>query len=47
MMMKKSVISVRIDLVNLEHNHDFVTQKTEKQHLCCNKMRDPEFMEFV
>jgi hypothetical protein len=47
MMMQKSVISVRIELVNLEHNHEFLTQETEKQHLRCNKTRDPEFMDFV
>jgi hypothetical protein len=47
MMMQKSVISVRIELVNLEHNHDFVTQETEQEHLRCNKTRDPEFMDFV
>jgi hypothetical protein len=29
------------------HNHDFVTQETKKQHLRCNKTRDPEFMDFV
>jgi hypothetical protein len=47
MMMQKSVISVRINLVNLEHNHDFVTQENEKRHLHCNKARDPKFMDFV
>lgn len=43
---KKNVIVVRIDLVNLKHNHEFITQATKKQHIRCNKIRDPEFMEF-
>jgi hypothetical protein len=47
MMMQKSVVSVRIELVNLDHNHDFVTQETKKQHLRCNKTRDLEFIDFV
>ena len=38
---------MRIEIVNIEHNHDFVTQETVKQHLCCNKTRDLEFIDFV
>jgi hypothetical protein len=41
------VIYVQIVLVNLEHNHEFITEDTEKQHLHCNKSRDPECVEFV
>jgi hypothetical protein len=41
---KKKLIFVQIVLVNLEHNHEFITEDTEKQHLCCNKSRDPEFV---
>jgi hypothetical protein len=44
---KNSVIYVRIELVNLEHNHEFITQENEKRHLRCNKIRDPELVEFV
>jgi hypothetical protein len=33
--------------VNLEHNHEFITEETEKQFLRCNKNLDPEFIEFV
>jgi hypothetical protein len=47
MMMRKNGISVQIDIVNLVHNHDFVTQETKKQHLRYNKTHDPEFMDFV
>lgn len=43
---KKNVIVVHIYLVNLDHNHEFITQATAKQHLHCNKTHDPEFMEF-
>ena len=41
------MVAVKIDLVNLEHNHDFVTYEAEKQHLRCNKSRDAEFIDFV
>lgn len=44
---KKTIIAVRIERINLEHNHEFITQETEKQHLHCNKSCDPEFMDFV
>jgi hypothetical protein len=43
----KKVISLQIVLVNLEHNHEFITEDIEKKHLRCNKSRDPEFLEFV
>ena len=33
--------------MNLEHNHDFITDEAEKQHLRCNKSRDAEFINFV
>ena len=44
---KKEIIAVRIDLLNLWHNHEFVDRDEEKQHYQCNKQREPEFMEFV
>jgi hypothetical protein len=47
MMMKKMVVAAKIELVNLEHNHEFITDEAEKQHLRCNKSRDAEFINFV
>jgi hypothetical protein len=41
------VVAANIVLVNLEHNHEFITEEVEKQHLHCNKNHDPEFMDFV
>jgi hypothetical protein len=40
------VVTVKIELVNLKHNHEFITDESEK-HLCCNKSRDAEFINFV
>lgn len=36
---KKNAIAMWIELINLEHNHEFITQETQKQHLRCNKTR--------
>ena len=47
MMMKKMVVAAKIELINLEHNHEFITDEAEKQHLRCNKSRDAEFINFV
>jgi hypothetical protein len=47
MMMKKNVVAAKIELVNLEHNHEFITDESEKQHLRCNKSQDAEFINFV
>jgi hypothetical protein len=47
MMMKKMVVATKIELVNLEHSHEFITDEAEKQHLRCNKSRDAEFINFV
>ena len=44
---KENVISVRIDLVNYEHNHEFLKKDTEKGQLQCNKTHDREYMEFL
>jgi hypothetical protein len=44
---KENVISVRIDLVNYEHNHEFLEKDTEKGQLQCNKTHDREYMEFL
>jgi hypothetical protein len=44
---RENVISVRIDLVNFEHNHEFLKKDTEKDQLQCNKTHDPEYMEFL
>jgi hypothetical protein len=41
------VVAAKIELVNLEHNHEFTTDEAEKQHLRCNKSRDAEFINFV
>jgi hypothetical protein len=41
------VVAAKIELVNLEHNHEFITDEAEKQHLRCNKIRDAEFINFV
>jgi hypothetical protein len=30
---KENIVVVRIDLVHLEHNHDFIKKDTEKKHL--------------
>jgi hypothetical protein len=43
----KMVVATKIELVNLEHNHEFITDEAEKQHLRCNKIRDAEFINFV
>ena len=43
----KMVVAAKIELVNLEHNHEFITDEAEKQHLRCNKIRDAEFINFV
>jgi hypothetical protein len=47
MTQKKNIVVVRIDLVHLEHNHDFIKKDTVKKHLQCNKTHDPEYMEFL
>jgi hypothetical protein len=39
--------AMRIELINLEHNHEFIMRETQKQHLRCNMTRDLEFMDFV
>ena len=44
---KENIISVRIDLIHLEHNHEFFRKDTEKNQLQCNKTHDPEYMEFL
>jgi hypothetical protein len=44
---KENIVAARIDLVHLEHNHDFIKKDTEKKHLQCNKTHDPEYMEFL
>jgi hypothetical protein len=44
---KENIVAVRIDLVHLEHNHDFIKKDTENKHLQCNKTHDPEYMEFL
>jgi hypothetical protein len=44
---RENVISVRIDLVNFEHNHEFLKKDTETGQLQCNKTHDPEYMEFL
>jgi hypothetical protein len=44
---EKMVVAAKIELVNLEHNHEFITYEVEKQHLRCNKSRDDEFINFV
>jgi hypothetical protein len=44
---KENNISVRIDLIHLEHNHEFFRKDTEKNQLQCNKTHDPEYMEFL
>lgn len=41
------VVAAKIELVNLEHNHEFITDEAEKQHLRCNKSRDVEFINFA
>jgi hypothetical protein len=38
---------VRIDLIHLEHNHEFFRKDTEKNQLQCNKTHDLENMEFL
>jgi hypothetical protein len=38
---KENIISVRIDLIHLEHNHEFFRKDTEKNQLQCNKTHDP------
>ena len=32
---KENIVAVRIDLVHLEHNHDFIKKDTVKKHLQC------------
>jgi hypothetical protein len=44
---KENVISVRIDLVNFEHNHEFLKKDTDKGQLQCNKTHDRDYMEFL
>ena len=44
---KENVISVRIDLVNYEHNHEFLKKDTEKGQLQCYKTHDRDYMEFL
>jgi hypothetical protein len=44
---QKLVVAAKIEMVNLEHNHEFITDEAEKQHLCCNKSRDAEFINFI
>jgi len=44
---KEKVVSVRVDLINFEHNHEFIKRDSEKDHLQCNKTHDPEYMEFL
>jgi hypothetical protein len=44
---KENVISVWIDLVNYEHNHEFLKKDTGKGQLQCNKTHDRDYMEFL
>src|SRR5688572_15265367 len=44
---KENIVAVRINLVHLEHNHEFIKKDTKKMHLQCNKTHDPEYMEFL
>jgi hypothetical protein len=44
---KENVISVQIDLVNYEHNHEFLKKDIEKGQLQCNKTHDRDYMEFL
>jgi hypothetical protein len=44
---KENTISVWIDLIHLEHNHEFIKKDTEKNHLQCSKTHDLEYMEFL
>ncbi|WVZ89459.1 hypothetical protein U9M48_035862 [Paspalum notatum var. saurae] len=44
---RKNVIMVRIDLLHLEHNHEFLKQQEEIDQLRCNKTHDPKYMEFI
>jgi hypothetical protein len=44
---KEIVISVCINLLHLNHNHEFFKKDTEKNQLQCNKTHDPEYMEFI
>jgi hypothetical protein len=44
---KERVISLRIDLLHLDHNHEFFKKDIEKDQLQCNKTHDPEYMEFI
>jgi hypothetical protein len=44
---KENIISVRIDVLHLEHNHEFIKKKEEVDQLQCNKTHDPEYMEFL
>ncbi|WVZ75685.1 hypothetical protein U9M48_023720, partial [Paspalum notatum var. saurae] len=44
---RKNVVMVRIDLLHLDHNHEFLKQQEEIDQLRCNKTHDPEYMEFI
>jgi hypothetical protein len=44
---KQTVISVCIDLLHLDHNHEFFKKDTKKDQLQYNKTHDPEYMEFI
>ncbi|WVZ98225.1 hypothetical protein U9M48_043692, partial [Paspalum notatum var. saurae] len=43
----ENVVSIRIDILRLEHNHAFITDKAEKDRLFCNKSHDPAYREFI
>ena len=44
---RKNVVMVRIDLLHLDHNHEFLKQQEEIDQLRCNKTHDPGYMEFI
>jgi uncharacterized protein YegL len=44
---KENVISVWIDLIHSEHNHEFLNKDTKKDKLQFNKNHDREYMEFL
>jgi len=43
----ENVVSVRIDILRLEHNHAFITDKAENDRFFCNKSHDPAYREFI
>ncbi|WVZ58692.1 hypothetical protein U9M48_008934 [Paspalum notatum var. saurae] len=42
----KNVVSVRIDILRLKHNHAFITDKAENDPFSCIKSHDPAYREF-